>query len=87
MSENGHMETMGDRIRTLRKSKGWTQQKLADELGVTREAVSQWESGEIKNIKLATFLALIELFGTTHEYLVHGPDYRRPSQTGKAHTR
>lgn len=72
------METMGDRIRALRLSKGWTQQDLADRLTargatVTFSAVSQWERGETENIKLKLFLALVEELGTTHEYLVHGP--------------
>lgn len=30
-------------IKTARKAKGWTQQKLAVELGVSRGAVAQWE--------------------------------------------
>lgn len=72
------METMGDRIRTLRESKGWTQEGLAAQLGargakVSGNAVSQWERGETQNIKLRLFLALVEALGTTHEYLVHGP--------------
>lgn len=69
---------MGDRIRALRQSKGWTQQQLADRLTargarVTFSAVSQWERGETQDIKLRLFLALVEELGTTHEYLVHGP--------------
>jgi transcriptional regulator with XRE-family HTH domain len=72
------MQTMGDRIRILRESKGWTQGQLAARLTargapVTFSAVSQWERGETENIKLRAFLALVEELGTTHEYLVHGP--------------
>ncbi len=69
---------MGDRIRTLRQSKGYTLQELADRLAlrgieVTYSAISQWERGESENIRLPTFLALVAELGTTHEYLVHGP--------------
>lgn len=69
---------MGDRIRVLRESKNWTQEKLAERLTargakVSGNAVSQWERGESQNIKLHLFLALVEELGTTHEYLVHGP--------------
>ncbi len=84
------METMGDRIRVLRKSKGWTQQDLADRLeragaGVTFSAISQWERGETQNIKLPVFLALVRELGTTHEYLVSGPSDPGPGRdaTGK----
>jgi transcriptional regulator with XRE-family HTH domain len=83
------METMGDRIRTLRLSKGWSQEALAERvsahgLKVSGNAVSQWERGETENIKLRYFLALVEELGTTHEYLVHGPsDPGSRDSTGK----
>jgi transcriptional regulator with XRE-family HTH domain len=83
------METMGDRIRVLRQSKGWTQTQLAERLTdrgekVTFSAVSQWERGETQNIKLRLFLALVEELATTHEYLVHGPsDPASRDTTGK----
>lgn len=39
------MKTTGDIIRDLRKSVKITQQQLAKALGISREAVSQWENG------------------------------------------
>lgn len=82
------METMGDRIRTLRESKGWTQDDLVDrlmarlketDLTVSRNAVSQWERGETKNIKNVIFYMLIQELGTTPEYVLFGPDRSTPS--------
>ena len=35
---------MADRIQYLRKSKGISQEELADKVGVSRQAVSKWES-------------------------------------------
>lgn len=35
---------MADRIQYLRKTKGISQEELADKLGVSRQAVSKWES-------------------------------------------
>ena len=35
--------TLADRIQTLRKSKGISQEDLADQVGVSRQAVSKWE--------------------------------------------
>lgn len=82
------MQTMGDRIRVLREAKGWTQDGLAARLTargakVSGNAVSQWERGESKNIKLPQFLALVDELGTTHEYLVHGPSDPGRDSTGR----
>lgn len=35
---------MADRIQYLRKSKGISQEELADKAGVSRQSVSKWES-------------------------------------------
>ncbi len=35
---------ISDRIQSLRKSKGITQEHLADAVGVSRQAVSKWEA-------------------------------------------
>ena len=53
----------GDEIRKLRKAKGWTQQELADKVGVTKTTVLDWEKGryfpEGKNvIALASALGI-----------------------------
>lgn len=39
------MVNIGDNIRTARKRKGFTQEELAIQIGVTSQAVSRWESG------------------------------------------
>ena len=39
---------MADRIQLLRKSKGISQEELADKIGVSRQAVSKWESEQSK---------------------------------------
>lgn len=36
---------LADRIQQLRKRKGISQEELADRIGVSRQAVSKWESG------------------------------------------
>ena len=62
-----------------------SQQGLADAVGVSKSAVSQWELGQSKNIKLPTFLALLEVLHTDMEYLVYGAA-RKPGQTRTTRT-
>lgn len=59
---------IGQRIRELRIDAGISQQKLAEEIGVNRSAVSFWESGI--NEPKATYIArLATFFGVTSDYL------------------
>ena len=37
---------IGERLQQLRKEKGISQEKLAEQLHVTRQAVSKWETGQ-----------------------------------------
>ena len=39
---------IADRIQHLRKTKGISQEELADKIGVSRQAVSKWESDNNK---------------------------------------
>lgn len=83
------MQTIGDRIRILREAKGWTQKHLSERITergarVSDRAVSEWERGNVNDIKLRTFLVLVEVLGTTHEYLVNGPqDPANRDNTGR----
>jgi transcriptional regulator with XRE-family HTH domain len=44
MSADAASLTLGARIRTLRRARGLTQDRLAQSTGVSRSAVAQWES-------------------------------------------
>lgn len=37
-------ETIGSRIAAYRKEKGYTQEEIAQQLGVSSQAVSKWEN-------------------------------------------
>ncbi len=54
------MQKMGNYIIKLRKGKGWTQHRLAEELSVSPQAVSKWECGEsVPDIDILDKLSLI----------------------------
>ena len=60
---------IGERIYKYLEEKGMSQEALADELGVSRQAVSKWESGA-SDPSTANLIALAKLFGTTPEELL-----------------
>ncbi len=63
--------TISDRIQYLRKTKGISQEELADRLGVSRQAVSKWES-EQSVPDPEKIVALSEYFEVTTDYLLKG---------------
>lgn len=65
------MNEFGNRLYSLRKSKGMTQQELADRLGVTDKAVSKWETGEAFP-ETAQLVPLSDIFGVTVDDLLRG---------------
>lgn len=60
---------IGEKIYLLRKQYGLSQEALAEKLGVTRQAVSKWESGTSVP-ELETVVALSKTFGVTTDYLL-----------------
>ena len=65
------MNEFGNYLYSLRKSKGMTQQELADKLGVTNKAVSKWETGEAFP-ETAQLIPLSDIFGVTVDDLLRG---------------
>ena len=63
--------TIADRIQSLRKSKGMSQEELADRIGVSRQAVSKWES-EQATPDLEKVVIMSEIFEVTTDYLLKG---------------
>lgn len=68
----GGMETMGQRIKQMRLQRGWNQAQLAERVGVTVSAISQYELDTTKNPKTVHLLAMAEVFDTEVYYLVFG---------------
>ena len=63
--------SIAERILTLRKSKGMSQEQLAEAVGVSRQAVSKWES-EQASPDPEKIITLSEVFGVTTDYLLKG---------------
>lgn len=68
---------IGEFIAALRKSSGYTQQEVAERLGVSNKTVSSWETG-ISCPDIALLPAIAELFGVTCDELLRGE--RIPAQ-------
>lgn len=47
------MELLGDKVKHCRNIKGWTQEQLARNLGVSWNTVQRWESGKTSPSPLA----------------------------------
>ena len=59
-----------EKLVRLRKSRGLTQENLAERLGVSRQAVARWEAGETTP-ELKTLIGICEVFGVSADYLIH----------------
>ena len=70
---------LADKIAEERKRNGWSQEELAEQLGVSRQAVSKWESaGSVPDLQKVIQLA--ELFGVSTDYLLK--DEMEPEMRG-----
>ena len=66
---------LADKIILLRKRKGWSQEELAEQLGVTRQSVSKWEGAQsVPDIQ--KIIQMSEIFGVTTDYLLGLEDKR-----------
>lgn len=62
---------MGERLMRIRKEHGYSQEELAVQLGISRQAVSKWES-DAAAPELSKLEALADLYGVSLDYLVRG---------------
>jgi len=72
---------IGARIRDARQDKGWTQERLAESVGVSRSAVAQWETGRAGQLT-GHLSRIAEVLDVGIEHLTHGRTRRGPSHTG-----
>lgn len=65
---------IGERILKLRKEKGLSQEELGSVLGVSRQTVSKWETGE-SNPDLDKIIPMCDLFEIKADELLRGEEF------------
>ena len=61
--------TLGQKLISLRKARGMTQEELSEAIGVTRQTISKWEL-DTSTPDLDYLCKLCDLFGVTADYLI-----------------
>ena len=66
------------RLCKLRKEHGYSQEQLADALGISRQAVSKWERGEASP-DTDNLIALARLYGVTVDEVLFNKSLPEPA--------
>lgn len=69
------MATFAERLRSLRQEKGWSQQRLADELKLSKSSVNMYERGE-REPGFETMELIADLFNVDMNYLYGRTDIK-----------
>ena len=68
--------TLGEKIKACRQDAGMSQEKVAEFLGVSRQAVTKWEAN-LSAPNTENLFKLAEVFGTTVDFLLASPEAGR----------
>lgn len=71
------MESLGEKLAELRRKNHYTQEQLAELLGVSRQAVSKWE-GNAAYPEVGKLLKMGEIYGCSMDYLLKEEDTDGP---------
>lgn len=76
------MIRMVNQLKLMRSRKGMTQEEVAEQVGVSRQAVAKWEKGEtLPDVESCVKLA--DLFGVPLDMLVRGLKEEEKTQNGQ----
>lgn len=67
-------ESMGERIRKIRKGKKLTQYELADKVGTTHCSISMWGEGK-RNMSICYFAKLCKALDVSADYILYGEEH------------
>jgi repressor LexA len=65
-------ESFGERVRRLRRERGWTQEQLAETADLSRPQVSKIESGEVPYSRSTTVERIAAALGVSVGYVISG---------------
>lgn len=64
---------ISERLQELRKKEGYSQEQVAEMLGLSRQAVSKWESGQGKP-EIDNIIKLTEIYRVSADYILSGTE-------------
>lgn len=65
--------SLGDKLISLRKKSGLSQEEVAEKLGVSRQTISKWETNQTVP-ELIKAKLLSQLYNVSYDYLIIGND-------------
>lgn len=65
--------SIAERLQELRKQSGYSQEQVAEMLGLSRQAISKWESGQGKP-EIDNIVKLTEIYDVSADYILLGTE-------------
>lgn len=73
---------MSERLQKLRKKAGYSQEQASEMLGLSRQAISKWESGQGKP-DIESVIKLAEIYQVSADYILLGTEQNTVNLTSK----
>ncbi len=70
-----HKVNFGERLRILREESNFTEEQLAEKLGIVKQTISKYEKNQ-REPKYETLLKIAEIFNVSIDYLFGRTDKR-----------
>ena len=80
---------ISERLQELRKKEGYSQEQVAEMLGLSRQAISKWESGQGKP-EIDNIIKLTEIYHVSADYILLGTEKvsdRKSTRLNSSHVR
>lgn len=72
---------MGQKIKSMRESRGMTLEELGDKVGVGKSTVRKWETGAIANMRRDKIAKIADALGCSASYLMGWDDNLEKANT------